>query len=95
MPCSYVEMDRKEPEDREDLMHMTFKEFEGTRVVKDTISDDFSSSYTKSMKLWKINIGSEENPNMASIEDYWDEQTFTKIQALLREYEDLFTTRFL
>jgi hypothetical protein len=27
---------------------------------------------------------------MASVGDYWDEQTMTEIQALLREYEDLF-----
>jgi hypothetical protein len=37
---------------------------------------------------------SEEHPKMASIVDYWDEQTMTEIQALLREYEDMFPKRF-
>jgi hypothetical protein len=31
---------------------------------------------------------------MASIGDYWDEKTMTEIQALLREYEDLFPKIF-
>jgi hypothetical protein len=75
MACSKVNTDPEDPEDLEDLRHLTFKESEGTRVVKDTISDDVSSSYTKPLKLWKINIGSEEHPKMASIGDYWDEQT--------------------
>jgi hypothetical protein len=41
-----------------------------------------------------MNIGSEEHPKLASIGDYWDEQTMTEIQALLREYEDLFPKIF-
>jgi hypothetical protein len=31
---------------------------------------------------------------MASIGDYWDEQTMTEIQAMLQEYEDLFPKSF-
>jgi hypothetical protein len=53
-----------------------------------------SSSYTNPMKLCKVNIGSTKHPKIASIGDYWDEQTMTEIQALLREYEDLFPTSF-
>jgi hypothetical protein len=47
------------------------------------------------MKLWKVNIGSEEHRNMEPIGEYWDEKTVTKIHALLREFEDLFPNNFL
>jgi hypothetical protein len=85
---------QEDPDDLEELRHLTFQESEGSREVKDTISNDVSSSYTKPLKLWKVNIGTDEHPKLASIGDYWDEQTMTEIQALLWEYEDLFPTKF-
>jgi hypothetical protein len=94
MACSKVDKDPEDPEDLEELRHLTFKESAGTREVKDTLSGDTNSSYTQPLKLWKVNIGSEEHPNMASIGDYWDEKTMTEIQALLQEYEDLFPKIF-
>jgi hypothetical protein len=94
LACSKVDKDLGDPDDLEELRHLTFKESEGTRDVKDTISDGVSSSYTKPLKLQKVNIGTEEHPKMTSIGDYWDEQTVTEIQALLWEYEDLFPTIF-
>ena len=42
----------------------------------------------------KVNIGTVENPKMASIGDYWDEQTMDKITELLCKYSDLFPTNF-
>jgi hypothetical protein len=84
MACSKVNTYLKDPNDLEDLKHLRFKEYEGTRVVKDTNSDDVNSSYSKPQNLRKINIGSEEHPKLASIGDYWDEQTMTYIQALLQ-----------
>jgi hypothetical protein len=42
----------------------------------------------------KVNIGTIENPKMASIGDYWDEQTVEIITELLHEYSDLFPTTF-
>jgi len=66
----------------------------GKIIYKDVISDDVSSSYNKPMKLWKVNIGSEEHPKITSVGDYWDEKTMTKIQARLWEYEDLFPNDF-
>nr|KUM49348.1 hypothetical protein ABT39_MTgene3897 [Picea glauca] len=35
-----------------------------------------------------------EKPKMASIGDYWDEQTLSEIETLLKEYEDLFPQIF-
>jgi hypothetical protein len=42
----------------------------------------------------KVNIGTLENPKMASIGDYWDEQTMENITELLCKYNDLFPTMF-
>jgi CTP:phosphocholine cytidylyltransferase-like protein len=47
-----------------------------------------------SIKVKKVNIGTTENPKMASIGDYWDEQTIERITELLREYSDMFPTTF-
>ena len=48
-----------------------------------------------SIKVKKFNIGTTENPKMASIGDYWDEQTVESITELLREYSDMFPTKFM
>jgi hypothetical protein len=94
MACSKVDKDPEDPKDLEELRHLTFQESTRTREVKDTISGDINNSYTQPLRLQKVNIGSEEHPKMASIGDYWDEKTMTKIQALLQEYEDLFPKSF-
>jgi hypothetical protein len=47
------------------------------------------------IKVKKLNIGTTENPKMASIGDYWDEQIVERIIDLLREYNDLFPTIFI
>jgi hypothetical protein len=47
-----------------------------------------------SIKVKKVNIGTVENPKMASIGDYWDEKTVESITELLHEYNDLFPTTF-
>jgi hypothetical protein len=48
-----------------------------------------------SIKLKKFNIGTVENPKMASIGDYWYEKTVESITDLLREYNGLFPTTFI
>jgi hypothetical protein len=34
-----------------------------------------------------------ENPNFAHIEDYWNDETIEKVEDLLWEYQDLFSTK--
>jgi len=68
--CSKVDKDPEDSEDLEELIHLTFKESSGTSIVKDTISNDVSNSYTKPLRLWKVNIGSEEHPKIKSIGYY-------------------------
>ena len=44
------------------------------------------------MKIRKLNIGSDENPNFSNVGDYWDKETMAKITDLLHEFQDLFLT---
>ena len=49
---------------------------------------------TQPLKTRQVNIGSEEMPKYATIGDYWDEETVSKVTQLLHEYQDLFSTNF-
>jgi hypothetical protein len=44
-----------------------------------------SELFVVPIKVKKVNIGTNDNPKMASIGDYWDEQTLEIITELLRE----------
>ena len=46
------------------------------------------------MKIKNVNIGTEENPKIGIIGDYWDSEKMEKIIELLREHSDLFPTTF-
>ena len=50
---------------------------------------------TKPLKLREFNIGMEEQPKLAKIGDYWDDDTIGRFVELLKEYQDLFPTKFL
>jgi hypothetical protein len=82
--------DLKNPNDLEDIINLDIKETKGSQEIKDTIHSHTYSSYNNPLKLWKVNIGSVENPNIDSIGDYWDEKSMNEVHNLLREYEDLF-----
>jgi hypothetical protein len=77
--CLTIERDPEDLDNLEELRHLTFQESKGTREVKDIIIEVVSSSYTKPLKLWKVNIGIDDNPNLESIGDYCDEKTMTEI----------------
>ena len=49
---------------------------------------------TKPIKLKEVNIGIEEQPKLAKIGDYWDDDTLGKIMELLTKYQDLLHTNF-
>jgi hypothetical protein len=65
---------------------------EGEREVEGPNID--SEYYVAPLNIKKVNIGTAENPKMASIGDYWDNQTVERITKLLREYNDLFPATF-
>jgi hypothetical protein len=54
-----------------------------------------SEAFFPPIKVNKFNIGTNENPKMASIGDCWDEKTLERITELLCEYSDLFPTNFI
>ncbi len=87
MSCVKVNVNPKE-DDLEGLRHLTFQETEGERDIQEIPSED--TSHFLPMKLQKHNIGSKNKHKMASIGDYWDEQTTKEIFDMLHEYEDLF-----
>jgi hypothetical protein len=47
------------------------------------------------LKINKVNIGTVENPKIARIGDYWDNQIVKRIIELLCEYDDLFPKNVL
>jgi hypothetical protein len=53
-----------------------------------------SEVFVAPIKVNKFNIGTNENPKMASIGDHWDEKTVERITKLLREYIRLFPMTF-
>jgi hypothetical protein len=68
--CSKIDIDPNNPYDLEYLRKFSFKGYEGSRPVKNTFQDEFSSSYTEPLKFHKVNIGSEYDPKITSIGDY-------------------------
>jgi hypothetical protein len=67
-------------------------EVEGEREVEGPQLE--SEYYAAPLNIKKVNIGTTENPKIASIGDYWDNQTVERITELLREYSDLFPATF-
>ena len=55
----------------------------------------FVPNYTWTLKMKKHNTDIEENPKMATIVDYWDEEIMNQVVDLLKEYEDIFSNTFL
>lgn len=80
----------KEPDedDLEGLRHLSFRETEGKRGIKEGPITD--APHLLSMNLWEHNIGMDDKTKLGSIGGYLDEQTTKEIFNLLVEYDDLF-----
>jgi hypothetical protein len=89
LSCYHVQEEAPEEDDPRDIQ---IEEAEGEREVEGPPIE--SEVIVAPIKVKKVNIGTVENPKMASIGDYWDEQTVESITELLREYNDLFPTTF-
>jgi hypothetical protein len=83
---------QEEALDEDNLHDIQIEEVEGEREVEGPPIE--SKVIFAPIKVKKINIGTVENPKMAIIGDYWDEKTVKSITELLREYNDLFPTKF-
>jgi hypothetical protein len=89
LSCYHVQ---EEAPDEDDPHDIEIKEAKGEREeVGPTIELEFIATL---IKINKVNIGTVDNPKMANIRDYWDEQMIESIIKLLCEYTDLFPTTF-
>ena len=50
---------------------------------------------TAPVKTKQVNIGMKAKPKYATLGDYCDDATVDKVIELLREYQDLFTTKIM
>jgi hypothetical protein len=87
----FYRVEEEAPE--EDNPHnIQITKIEGEREVEGPFLE--SEVFAAPIKVKKVNIGTTDKPKMESIGDYWDEQTMERITKLLREYSDLFQTKF-
>ena len=79
-------------EDNEyDPINVNIPESKGERAV---VGPSFGMvDVTKPVKLKEVKNGTEDQPKLAKIGDYWDDDTVGKIVELLTEYQDLFPTK--
>jgi hypothetical protein len=80
LSCYHVE---EEAPDEDDPHNIQIKEIEGKREVEGPSME--LEVFVAPIKVNRFNIGMNENPKMASIEDYWDEQIVERITKLLCE----------
>lgn len=73
--------------------NVNIPESEGSRDVHEPTLE--IHEITEKVKIKKVNIGTEADPKVASIGDYWDDETVGHIVDLLQEYQDLFPTKFI
>jgi hypothetical protein len=83
---------QEEAPDEEYPRNIQIEEEEGEREVEGPPLE--SEVIAMLIKVKKVNIGTIENPQMASIGDYWDEETLEIIIELLYKYINLFPTTF-
>ena len=68
-------------EEDEDPRNVNIPELEVSREVQGPMLE--IPEITKKVKIKKVNIGTEANPKVASIGDYWDDDTVGHITDLL------------
>jgi len=78
--------------DQDDLFNIQIIDNEGERDVEGLSLE--SEVFFAPIKVNKVNIGTNDNPKMESIGDYWDEKTVERITELLHEYSDMFPMNF-
>jgi len=76
----------------EDPQKINIPEIEGHRKVQGLQIEN--PNITMSLKMKQVNIGTEAEPKFTKIGDYWDDAIVDKVVELLREYQDLFPTKF-
>ena len=80
-------------EEDEDPQKIKIPEIEGHHEVQGLQIEN--PDITASLKTKQVNIGTEAKPKFVNTGDYWDDAAVDKVVELLREYEDLFPTKFM
>ena len=81
------------PKDDHGLWNINIPKTKGSRDV--TAPDIPTEPMNQPLDIRKFNIGMEENQKFASVGDYWDEETMSKIMDMLHKSQDLFSMKFL
>ena len=71
-------------EEEDNSCNVSILEFEGNRTIKGPSLH--TVDVTKPLKLREVNIGTADQPKLAKIGDYWDNDTISKVEELLTEY---------
>lgn len=79
-------------EEDDDLHNVNILKSERSHDVQGLVLD--IPKVIEKVKTKEVNIETDANPKMASIGDYWHDQTVGHIADLLQEYQDLFLTKF-
>jgi hypothetical protein len=82
----------EEAPDEDDPCNIHIRNIEGEREVEGPYME--LELFSSPIKVNKVNIGTNENPKMETVGDYWDEKIVEKITKLLRKYNDLFPINF-
>jgi hypothetical protein len=79
LSCYHVQ---EEALDEDEPLNIQITKIEGERDVE--VPSLASYVFDVPIKVKKVNIGTNDNPKMASIGDYWDEQIVERTIELLR-----------
>ena len=80
------------PNDGDNPRNINIPKIEGSWNV--TALEISMDEMNQPLKIWKVNIGTEEKLKFVNVRDYWGEETMVKIVYLLHEFQDLFSTKF-
>jgi len=93
MVCYKLAIEEGDAEDHnEELHHIEIPETIGERDVQGPKLQNLD--ITQPLQITQVNIGTEDQPKFAKIGGYWDEETVSKITELLKEYQEIFPTKF-
>ena len=71
-------------EDDDDMRNVNILESEGSHNV--AAPDILTNPMSQTLKIQKVNIGTEEDPKFANIGDYWDDKTMAQITDMLHAF---------
>ena len=74
----------EEPDDEDDMRGLDITELNGSHDIE--ALEMPCDKFKQLLKIKKVKIGTIEDPNFASIGDYWDDSVMGKVTDLLHEF---------